>query len=297
MSFSSSAASIRIDGKKTAQEIRQDLKLKVESLKARGIKPCLSVTLVGEDPASKVYVSQKDAAANEVGIQARTYRLDAGSSEREVADHLNALAADPAVHGMLLQLPLPRHLPEERLLSLIPASKDVDGFHPENLGRVMLGMPGFKPCTPWGVQVLLERYGISPSGKHVVVIGRSNIVGKPLMNLLVQKGANANATVTVCHTGTPDLAVFTRQADILVAAVGRPMTVTGDMVKTGVVAIDVGVNRVPAPDTPKGFRLVGDIDFASVAPKASYITPVPGGVGPMTIAMLLSNTVLAAEKG
>ncbi len=286
---------ILIDGKKVAQEIRNGLKSRVAALKSRGITPCLSVTLVGEDPASQVYVAQKDAAARDVGIEARTHKLAANSDEATVAAHLRREVADALVHGMLLQLPLPAHLPEEKLLHIIPAGKDVDGFHPENLGRVMLGRPGFKPCTPWGVQVLLEHYGISPAGKHVVIVGRSNIVGKPLMNLLVQKGGNANATVTLCHTGTPDLARFTREADILVAAVGRAGTITGDMVREGVVALDVGVNRIAAPETAKGFRLVGDMDFASVSAKASYITPVPGGVGPMTIAMLLTNTVSAAE--
>jgi methylenetetrahydrofolate dehydrogenase (NADP+) / methenyltetrahydrofolate cyclohydrolase len=285
-----------IDGKKTAQEIRLGLKDKVSGLRAQGVHPCLSVTLVGEDPASKVYVGQKDAAAKEVGIEARTHTLPAATTEEELTRHLVREAQDPTVHGMLLQLPLPKHLPEEKLLRWIPASKDVDGFHPENLGRVMLGQPGFKPCTPWGVQVLLERYGIDTSGKHIVIIGRSNIVGKPLMNLLVQKGKGANATVTLCHTGTPDIAKYTLQADIVVAAVGRPGTVTGAMVQEGVVAIDVGVNRIDAPGSPKGYRLVGDIDFESVAPKASAITPVPGGVGPMTIAMLLSNTVQAAAN-
>ncbi len=284
-----------IDGKKTAQDIRNSLKEKVAKLNAQGIKPCLSVTLVGEDPASKVYVAQKDRAATEVGIEARTHKLSADISEQELASHLRGLADDPAVHGMLLQLPLPKHLPEEKLLRLIPAAKDVDGFHPENLGRVVLGRPGFKPCTPWGVTVLLERYGIDPSGKHVVIVGRSNIVGKPLMNMLVQKAKGANATVTLCHTGTLDIAKHTLTADIVIAATGRPATITGDMVKEGVVAIDVGVNRVNAPGTPKGYRLVGDIDFESVSPKASFITPVPGGVGPMTIAMLLTNTVAAAE--
>jgi methylenetetrahydrofolate dehydrogenase (NADP+) / methenyltetrahydrofolate cyclohydrolase len=285
---------ILIDGKKTAQEVRHGLKDKVKALVERGIQPCLSVTLVGDDPASKVYVGQKDAAAKEVGIVARTHALPASTTEAELANHLTSLAQDPHVHGMLLQLPLPKHLPEEKLLRLIPASKDVDGFHPENLGRVMLGQEGFKPCTPWGVQVLLERFGIDTAGKHIVIVGRSNIVGKPLMNLLVQKGKGANATVTLCHTGTPDIAKYTLQADIVIAAVGRPGTVTGAMVKQGVVAIDVGVNRIEAPGTAKGYRLVGDIDFESVAPKASHITPVPGGVGPMTIAMLLTNTVRAA---
>ncbi len=286
---------ILIDGKKTAQAVRDSLKNRVEALGAVGIVPGLSVTLVGEDPASQVYVRQKDAAAREIGVRPITHRLPADIGETDLADHLLAQNADPSVHGILLQLPLPSHLPEEKLLSLISAEKDVDGFHPISLGRLMLGRKGFKPCTPWGVQVLLEAYGIETSGKHVVIVGRSNIVGKPLANLLVQKGKGANATVTVCHTGTPDLAPLTRQADILVAAVGRPEIITGDMVREGVVAIDVGVNRVTDPAHPKGTRLVGDLEFASVAARASHITPVPGGVGPMTIAMLLSNTVEAAE--
>jgi len=284
-----------IDGRKTAQEIRSSLTERVFALKGQGIVPGLTVVLVGEDPASAVYVAQKDAAAKEVGIYARTVRLPATISETELAAELNAIVNDVTVHGLLLQLPLPPHLSEEKLLKLIPARKDVDGFHAENLGNLMLGRPCFKPCTPWGVQVLLEKYGISPSGKHVVIVGRSNIVGKPLANLLLQKGSTANATVTICHTGTPNLAEITRQADILVAAIGRPQVITGDMVKPGVVAIDVGVNRIASPTSLKGTKLVGDLDFETVAPKASFITPVPGGVGPMTIAMLLTNTVLAAE--
>jgi methylenetetrahydrofolate dehydrogenase (NADP+)/methenyltetrahydrofolate cyclohydrolase len=287
---------ILIDGKKTAQAVRIALKIRVEALAVKGIVPGLSVTLVGEDPASQVYVRQKDAAAREIGVHPITHRLPADIGEQALADHLLAQNADPSVHGILLQLPLPGRLPEEKLLSLIAAAKDVDGFHPVSLGMLMLGRKGFKPCTPWGVQVLLETYGIDTAGKHVVIVGRSNIVGKPLANLLVQKGKGANATVTICHTGTPDLGVFTRQADILVAAVGRPEIITGDMVREGVVAIDVGVNRISDPSSPKGTRLVGDLEFESVAAKASHITPVPGGVGPMTIAMLLTNTVEAAES-
>lgn len=284
-----------LDGKKVAQEIRSLLKGRVARLAEKGIVPGLSVTLVGEDPASKVYVASKDAAAKEVGMQAWTHRLPADISEADLRAHLIAQNNDPAVHGILLQLPLPKHLPEESLLNLIAAEKDVDGFHPVSLGNVMLGRPGFKPCTPWGVQVLLQRAGISLRGKHVVIVGRSNIVGKPLANLLVQKAADADATVTVCHSGTKDLARFTREADVVVAAIGSAEFITGEMVREGAVVVDVGMNRVNDATLPKGYRLCGDVHFASVEPKASFITPVPGGVGPMTIAMLLANTVWSAE--
>ncbi|HKP98668.1 MAG TPA: bifunctional methylenetetrahydrofolate dehydrogenase/methenyltetrahydrofolate cyclohydrolase FolD [Fibrobacteria bacterium] len=286
---------ILLDGKKTAENIRSALKDRVRKLAESGIRPGLSVTLVGEDPASKVYVASKDAAATETGIQAWTHRFPADISERDLADHLERQNRDPAVHGILLQLPLPSHLPSEKLLNLISARKDVDGFHPISLGNLVLGRPGFKPCTPWGVQVLLKAYNLSPEGKHVVVVGRSNIVGKPVANILMQKEAFANATVTVCHTGTPDLGTYTRQADFIIAAMGKPGVITGDMVKEGAVVVDVGVNRVKSDKTQSGFRLVGDVDFESVSKKAGYITPVPGGVGPMTIAMLLTNTVQSAE--
>lgn len=284
-----------LDGKKTAEIIREGLKSRVGKLAERGIRPGLSVTLVGENPASKVYVANKDAAATAAGIQAWTHRFPADIGEDRLAAHLEAQNRDPAVHGILLQVPLPGHLPEDRLLNLISPAKDVDGFHPLNLGNLMLGRAGFKPCTPWGVQVLLKQYGLSPSGKHVVIVGRSNIVGKPLANILVQKEEFANATVTVCHTGTPDLAYHTRQADFIIAAMGRPQVITGEMVKPGAVVVDVGVNRVKSDQTKSGFRLVGDVHFESVEPKAGWITPVPGGVGPMTIAMLLTNTVASAE--
>jgi methylenetetrahydrofolate dehydrogenase (NADP+) / methenyltetrahydrofolate cyclohydrolase len=284
-----------LDGKKTAENIRESLKDRVRKLAEMGVRPGLSVTLVGEDPASTVYVGAKDAAAKDVGIQAWTHRLPATISERDLAEHLEKQNRDPAVHGILLQLPLPGHLPSEKLLNLISAEKDVDGFHPVSLGNLMLGRPGFKPCTPWGVQMLLKAYNLSPEGKHVVVIGRSNIVGKPIANILIQKEEFANATVTVCHTGTRDLAHHTRQADFIIAAIGKAGVLTGDMVKEGVVVVDVGVNRVKSDKTKSGFRLVGDVDFESVAKKASFITPVPGGVGPMTIAMLLTNTVQSAE--
>jgi methylenetetrahydrofolate dehydrogenase (NADP+) / methenyltetrahydrofolate cyclohydrolase len=284
-----------IDGKKVSLDIRNGLKPRVQALVGRGVRPGLSVTLVGEDPASKVYVGAKDAAATEVGIQAWTHRLPATISEADLTAHLIRQNEDPNVHGILLQLPLPGHLPSEKLLDLISAEKDVDGFHPISLGNLMLGRPGFRPCTPWGVQELLRAYNLSPAGKHVVVVGRSNIVGKPIANILIQKEEFANATVTICHTGTPDLARYTRQADFLIAAMGRPEAITGDMVKEGVVVLDVGVNRVKSDKTKSGFRLAGDVHFESVAAKASWITPVPGGVGPMTIAMLLTNTVRSAE--
>jgi methylenetetrahydrofolate dehydrogenase (NADP+) / methenyltetrahydrofolate cyclohydrolase len=286
---------ILLDGKKTAENIRTALKERVRKLAEFGIRPGLSVTLVGEDPASKVYVAAKDAAAQDTGIEAWTHRLPADISEKDLAEHLEKQNRDPAIHGMLLQLPLPSHLPAEKLLNLISSRKDVDGFHPINLGNLMLGRSGFRPCTPWGVQVLLETYGLSPSGKHVVIVGRSNIVGKPLANMLVQKEPFANATVTICHTGTPDLSIYTRQADFLIAAVGKAEVITGDMVKEGVIVVDVGVNRIKSDKTKSGYKLVGDVHFESVEKKASYITPVPGGVGPMTIAMLLTNTVLSAE--
>jgi len=284
-----------IDGKKVSLDIRNALKPRVAALVAQGVRPGLSVTLVGEDPASKVYVGAKDAAATEVGIQAWTHRLPATISEAELTEHLIRQNEDPAVHGILLQLPLPAHLPSEKLLDLISPKKDADGFHPISLGNLMLGRPGFRPCTPWGVQELLRAYDLNPEGKHVVVVGRSNIVGKPVANILIQKEAFANATVTICHTGTPDLAYYTRQADFLIAAMGRPEVITGDMVKDGVVVVDVGVNRVKSDKTKSGTRLVGDVHFESVAAKAAWITPVPGGVGPMTIAMLLTNTVRGAE--
>jgi methylenetetrahydrofolate dehydrogenase (NADP+)/methenyltetrahydrofolate cyclohydrolase len=260
------------------------------------VRPGLSVTLVGDDPASAVYVANKDAAAKDVGIEAWTRTFPSDATEAQVAAHLEDQNRDPAVHGILLQVPLPRHLPEDKLLGLISPKKDVDGFHPVSLGNLMLGRPGFKPCTPWGVQMLLKAYGIDPAGKHVVIVGRSNIVGKPLANILVQKDDFANATVTVCHTGTPDLARHTLQADILVAAMGRPQVIRGDMIKPGAVVVDVGVNRIKSDKTKSGFRLVGDVDFETAEPRASFITPVPGGVGPMTIAMLLTNTVSGAER-
>jgi methylenetetrahydrofolate dehydrogenase (NADP+)/methenyltetrahydrofolate cyclohydrolase len=285
-----------ISGTKIAEEIRAELKEKVKELKAKGITPALAVVLVGEDPASLSYVSAKAKGAEEVGVHEETFRLPATATEGEVFDLVSRLNKDARFHGILVQLPLPKHIPEQKMTWAIDPAKDVDAFHPVNVGKLLIGEPTFLPCTPHGVQQLLVRSGYDPSGKHVVICGRSNIVGKPLMAMLVQKAKGANATVTVCHTGTKDLAAITRQADILVAAAGSPKMIKADMVKAGVVVMDVGVNRIPDPTAKSGFRLVGDVDFDSVKEKAEAITPVPGGVGPMTVTMLLHNTIRAAEK-
>ncbi|MBI4297184.1 MAG: bifunctional methylenetetrahydrofolate dehydrogenase/methenyltetrahydrofolate cyclohydrolase FolD [Chloroflexi bacterium] len=289
-----------IDGNKIAQQIRGEVAGEVAALKAKGIEPGLVVVLVGEDPASVVYVRNKEKACQEVGIKTTTTRLPATASEAEVLQIVKKLNEDPHVHGILVQLPLPKQVDENKVLNAISPRKDVDGFHPVNVGKLLVGEADFMPCTPAGIQQLLIRSGNDPNGRHVVVCGRSNIVGKPVAAILVQKQPGANATVTICHTGTKDMAAITRLADILVVASGRPNTVTAEMVKPGVVVIDVGVNRIEDASKKSGFRLVGDVDFEGVSQKASYITPVPGGVGPMTIAMLLANTVkaarLAAEK-
>lgn len=284
-------------GQPVAEAIRREVAEGVHRLREeRGVVPGLAALLVGDNPASAVYVRSKRRACQEVGIRAETFHLPADTSQEELEALIARLNEDPTFHGILLQLPLPPHLDERRALHRIHPDKDVDGLHPVNMGRLMEGHPVFVPCTPAGVRELLLRSGISPEGKHVVVVGRSNLVGKPLAVLLVQKMPGANATVTVCHTGTPDLAAFTRQADILVAAVGRPGTVTAEMVREGAVVVDVGINRVPDPASPQGYRLVGDVDFPAVAEKASAITPVPGGVGPLTVAMLLHNTLLSARR-
>ena len=283
-----------IDGKSTAAEIRAELAAQVASLGAEGLSPGLAVILVGDNPASLSYVTAKERACAEVGIRSFPHHLPAATNQGELLAHIDRLNADPAVHGILVQLPLPKGLDEDAVLLAISPEKDVDGFHPLNAGRMMLGQRALLPCTPHGICVLLERAGVRVAGRHVVIVGRSNIVGKPLANLLLQKGADA--TVTVCHSRTPDLAEHTRRADILVVATGRPNTVTADMVRDGAVVVDVGVNRIPDATKKRGYRLVGDVDFEGVAPKASAITPVPGGVGPMTIAMLLANTVEAARR-
>ena len=281
-----------IDGKSIAAAVRAELSAKAASLRARGVVPGLAVVLVGDNPASVSYVTAKEKACAETGIASFPHHLPAGTTQAELLALVARLNADPAVHGILVQLPLPRGLDEDAVLLAIDPAKDVDGFHPENAGRLLLGQPTFLPCTPHGILVLLERSGVAVAGRHVVVVGRSNIVGKPVANLLLQRGADA--TVTVCHSHTPDLGAFTRQADILIVATGHPGTVTVDMVKEGAVIIDVGVNRVPDASRKRGYRLVGDVDFAGVLPKVSRITPVPGGVGPMTIVSLMHNTLLAA---
>ncbi|MEN3203035.1 MAG: bifunctional methylenetetrahydrofolate dehydrogenase/methenyltetrahydrofolate cyclohydrolase FolD [Atribacterota bacterium] len=278
-----------IDGKAVAAEIYEELRPRVLRLITSGCQPGLAVVLVGNNPASQVYVRNKEKACEKLGIRSFRYHFPETTEVAKLVELIDSLNANPEVHGILVQLPLPPHVEEREVLYRIAPEKDVDGFHPCNLGRLMIGDPLFLPCTPWGVQELLVRYGIEVEGKHVVIVGRSNIVGKPLAMMLVQKAKGANATVTVCHTRTIDLSEHTKRADILVVACGSPGAVTGDMVKEGVVVIDVGINRV-------GEKLVGDVDFESVAPKASYITPVPGGVGPMTVAMLMANTVKAAER-
>ena len=284
-----------IDGKATAAGIRAELAAQVAALGASGIVPGLAVVLVGDNPASVSYVTAKERACAEVGIRSFPHHLPAATTQAELLALVARLNADPAVHGILVQLPLPKGLDEDAVLLAIDPAKDVDGFHPVNVGRMMLGQPAMLPCTPRGICVLLERAGIAVAGRHVVVVGRSNIVGKPLAALLSRKGRGGNATVTLCHTATPDLGAFTREADILVVAAGRPGTVGAGMVKPGAVVVDVGVNRVPDATKPRGYRLVGDVDHEAVDPVASLVTPVPGGVGPMTITMLLANTLKAAR--
>jgi methylenetetrahydrofolate dehydrogenase (NADP+)/methenyltetrahydrofolate cyclohydrolase len=284
-----------IDGREIAEKIRQELKMEIEALKKRGVTPGLAVVLVGENPASQQYVRNKNKAAHEIGIYSEQHNLEASTGEAELLELIRKLNADPKIHGILVQLPLPEQIDEKKVLNLIDPDKDVDGFHPVNLGRMMVGEPGFLPCTPHGVVKMLAYSGVKTSGSHVVVVGRSNIVGKPVANMLMQKADQADATVTVCHSRTRDLPSVTRQADILIAAIGRPEFITADMVREGAVVIDVGVNRVDDAASPKGFRWAGDVKFDEVAEKAAAISPVPGGVGPMTITMLLYNTVQSAR--
>ncbi len=284
-----------ISGNQVAAEIREELKGRVANLKKKGVTPALAVVLVGEDPASVSYVTAKAKGAEEIGMHEETIRLPTTTAEDEVLKTVDKLNKDPKYHGILVQLPLPKHINTDKVINYISAEKDVDGFHPMNVGKLLRGEPCPLPCTPHGVQELLTRSGNDPSGKHVVICGRSNIVGKPLAGILIQKAKGANATVTICHTGTKDMAYFTKQADIVVAAMGRPNAITADMIRDGAVVIDVGVNRVEDKTKEKGFRLAGDVDFEKVKEKASAITPVPGGVGPMTVTMLLQNTVEAAE--
>jgi methylenetetrahydrofolate dehydrogenase (NADP+)/methenyltetrahydrofolate cyclohydrolase len=284
-----------IDGKVLAANLRGEIAAGVAALKAeKGIVPGLAVILVGDNPASVSYVTAKEKACTEAGMLSREIRLAADIAEEELLDAIAKLNADPAIHGILVQLPLPKGFDEKKVIDSIAPGKDVDGFTPVNVGRMMIGEECFLPCTPHGIIKLIEFSGMDLSGKHAVVIGRSNIVGKPVAALLARK--ETNATVTLCHTGTKDIAAFTRQADVVVVAAGRPGTLTGDMLKPGAVVIDGGVNRIADPSRPKGFRLVGDADFDSCSEGASAITPVPGGVGPMTITMLLWNTLEAAKR-
>ena len=285
-----------IDGKQVAADMRAELKDKVAKLKKEGVVPGLAVVLVGEDPASKSYVTAKERACEEIGIFSDDNRLPADTSQKDLIVLVEKLNNDPKINGILVQLPLPKHLDESEVLLKIDPEKDVDGFHPINVGKMVVGEEAFLPCTPHGVLQLLKRSNVPTEGAEVVVVGRSNIVGKPVANMLIQKNDMGNATVTVCHTRTKDLKEHCLKADIIIAAAGRPNTITADMVKDGAVVIDVGVNRIEDATKKKGYRLVGDVDFEAVKEKASLITPVPGGVGPMTITMLLYNTVESAEK-
>ena len=286
-----------IDGNAIARSIREEVALEVAKLVARGITPGLAVVLVGDDPASEVYVRNKGRACDEAGMHSVTINMPAATSQQELLAQVKRLNEDPAIHGILVQMPLPKHLDAEAVIRTILPAKDVDGFHPVNVGKNLIGdRDGFVPCTPAGVKEMLARSGTVTKGKECVIVGRSNIVGKPMMALMVQNGPNANATVTVCHSATRDLKEHTLRAEILIVAAGKAKMVTGDMVREGAVVIDVGINRIEDPSAKSGFRLVGDVDFAGARERASKITPVPGGVGPMTIAMLLKNTVRAAQQ-
>ncbi|WP_435154701.1 bifunctional methylenetetrahydrofolate dehydrogenase/methenyltetrahydrofolate cyclohydrolase [Haladaptatus sp. DFWS20] len=284
-----------IDGNAVAERIRNDLGTGIDALKDEGVTPGLATVLMSDDPASETYVSMKQRDCEEVGINGIHVEIDPDAPAEELYDTIEKLNNDPEVHGMLVQMPVPDHVDARQVIRAIDPAKDVDGFHPENVGMLVAGQPRFKPCTPHGVQKLLESADINPEGKDVVIVGRSNIVGKPLANLLIQKADGGNATVTVCHSRTDDLAEKTQNADVVVAACGVPELIDGSMLSDGATVIDVGVNRVDA-DTEKGYELVGDVEFDSAKEKASTITPVPGGVGPMTRAMLLYNTVKAAGQ-
>ena len=282
-----------ISGKIISAQINEELCLEVKQLKTKGIEPCLAVVLVGEDPASEVYVRNKKRTSEEIGMRSIGHNLPDTTTQRELETLIQSLNADPAVHGILCQFPLPEGLDETKVIQTIAPEKDVDGLHPLNAGLIAMGIPKFISCTPYGVLQMLKRSGISTSGKNAIVLGRSNLVGRPIATLLSSKGWDA--TVTVCHSRTNDMAEVTSQADILIAAIGIPEFVKANMVKPGAVVIDVGINRIDDPNKAKGTRLVGDVAFEEVAAKASFITPVPGGVGPMTIAMLMVNTVNAAR--
>jgi len=285
-----------IDGRAIAKKVRADAAERAKRLIEKGVRPGLAVVLVGDNPASVVYTTAKSKAAEEAGMYSLNLRLPADISQADLLARVDALNSDPKIHGILVQMPLPKQIDPDTVIRRIDPSKDVDGFHPVNVGKMLIGeRDGFIPCTPAGIQLLLKESGVRTPGKNCVVIGRSNIVGKPMVALMLQDNENANCTVTVCHRHTVDLKARTREADILIVAAGRPRIVTGDMVKPGAVVIDVGTNRVNDPSTKSGTRLQGDVDFDSVRAVASKITPVPGGVGPMTIAMLMANTVRAAE--
>lgn len=283
-----------IDGKEIASQVKADVARRVLELKKSGVAPCLAVVLVGNNPASVSYVAGKRKALAEAGMEDRSIELPESVSEQELLSLIQKLNADNSVHGILVQLPLPPHIDEKKVTNSISPEKDVDGFHPVNVGRLVTGDKGFLPCTPNGITVLLKKAGIETDGKNVVVVGRSNIVGKPMSLLMLRK--EFNSTVTICHTGTKNLAEYTRRADILIVASGRPNTVTADMIKEGAAVIDVGVNRIPDSSRKSGFRLCGDVDFEGAKEVAGFITPVPGGVGPMTIAMLIYNTLESAEN-
>jgi methylenetetrahydrofolate dehydrogenase (NADP+)/methenyltetrahydrofolate cyclohydrolase len=286
-----------IDGKQVAADIRAELRQKIEKLKNKYNKiPGLVTILVGDNRASKVYINMKSKACKEIGMLSKIELMDENTTEEELLAVVDSYNQNPDFHGILVQLPLPGHINEDRVIERILPAKDVDGFHPVSMGNLVIGKETFYPCTPFGIVELLKRYNIETKGKHVVVVGRSNIVGKPIANMLLQKKPNANAVVTICHSAAGDLAHYTRQADILIAAIGRAQFITEDMVKEGAVVIDVGINHIDDPSTEKGYRIVGDVDFDNVAEKASFITPVPKGVGPMTIAMLLNNTYLSCVK-
>ena len=288
-------SAVLLDGREVARQIREEVRSEVEQLRRDGIIPSLTVVLVGENPASQIYVANKEKACRKVGIESKTIRLPASASQDEVLELVGNLNADRSVHGILVQLPLPDHIDEFAVICAIDPRKDVDGFSPENLGRLLLGKPYTVACTPAGILELMHRYSLPVDGANVTIIGRSNIVGKPLAALLMQKVRGQNCTVTVCHSGTKDITEFTRRADIVVTAMGKAGYLKAGMVRKGCIVIDVGINRVSDASAPKGYRIVGDADFDSLAEVASYITPVPGGVGPLTVAMLLRNTVTVAR--
>jgi methylenetetrahydrofolate dehydrogenase (NADP+)/methenyltetrahydrofolate cyclohydrolase len=285
-----------IDGKATADQVKSELQREIIDLKQKGIIPSLVAILVGDDMASSIYVKNKAKACEQIGIHSEVMKHPQEMTEEKLLDIINELNNRVDINGILVQLPLPKQINEEKIILAIDPKKDVDGFHPFNVGMMWAGKPTFLPCTPYGIQELLVRNGYNPSGKHVVILGRGSLVGKPLATMLLQKAKGANATVTICHTGTVDMKYFSKQADILVSAIGKAYFVGKDMVKPGAVVIDVGINRLEDNTKEKGYRVVGDVNFDEVSQIASAITPVPGGVGPMTIAMLLSNTVKAARE-